>query len=79
FNRWCEWETYDASGHLRATITQEKPAEREPEVQAVAESEEQSARSQDQGAEVPEEAAESPDHVIEPQDQVAGEQMRQAL
>lgn len=79
FNRWCEWETHDASGRLRAAITEEKSAEQEPEVQAVAEPEEQTAESQEQGAEVPEEAAESPDHVIEPQDQVAGEQMRQAL
>lgn len=70
FNRWREWESHDTSGKLRAAVTQEQPAGQEPEVHAVAESQEQNAESQE---------AEPQAEVTEPQDQVAGEQMRQAL
>lgn len=78
FNRWREWEAHESSGKLRAALVEEKPAEQEPEVQAVAESPDLNAEPQDEAGESQEQVAEPQDEVPQ-QDQIAGEQMRQAL
>lgn len=53
FNRWREWEKHDTSGKLRAAIAEEKPAEQEVEIKAVADPREETA----------EQVIESPDQV----------------